>query len=178
VHSSNLVDTHNRYVSCIFADPYDGPTQPSSVLHAVKELFKMGCYEVSLGDTLGIGSPGSVRVLLEYLEGNGVPMSRLAGHFHDTYKQARANVWEAYCCGVKTFDSSVAGIGGCPFVPEAKGNASTEDLVNLFENAGISTGVNMEELIRTSVWISNVLGESITRTRKTISGAPLSIPGS
>ena len=160
-------------MSCIFADPFDGPTQPSSVLQPVRELLEMGCYEVSLGDTLGVGTASSVRVLLKYLGENGVPMSKLAGHFHDTYEQAQANVWEAYSCGVRTFDSSVAGIGGCPFVPEAKGNVSTESLVNMFESAGISTGVDKEELTKTRDWILNTLGDSATSARRTIS-SPLS----
>ncbi|KAJ6115933.1 hypothetical protein N7523_006350 [Penicillium sp. IBT 18751x] len=148
------------YVSCIFADPYDGPTQPASVLRCVKELLDAGCYEVSLGDTLGIGSPSTVRSLLTYLLSNGIPREKLAGHFHDTYGQALANVWEAYNCGLQVFDSSIAGLGGCPFAPGAKGNLASEDLVYMFHNAGIETGVDLSKLVETGVWISDQLSKT------------------
>lgn len=148
------------YVSCIFADPYDGPTPPAAVLHCVKGLLGMGCYEVSLGDTLGVGVASQVRELIEYLVQNGVPVERLAGHFHDTYGQALANVWQAYCCGIRVFDSSVGGLGGCPFAPGAKGNVATEDMVYMFENAGISTGVDLLKLAEVGVWISRELSKT------------------
>ena len=142
------------YVSCIFADPYDGPTRRESVLHVVQELLRTGCYEVSLGDTLGVGTPAHVRSLLRYLSARGIPMQKLAGHFHDTYGQAVANVWEAYQCGIRAFDSSVSGLGGCPFAPGAKGNVATEDLVYMFEQAGIRTGVNLDRLVDVGCWIA------------------------
>ncbi|KAH9235779.1 hypothetical protein K456DRAFT_1748405 [Colletotrichum gloeosporioides 23] len=123
-------------------------------------LFDMGCYEVSLGDTLGVGTAPDVRQLIEFLNRQGIDPSRLAGHFHETYGQALANVWKAYECGVRTFDSSVGGLGGCPFAPGAKGNVATEDVVYLFENAGVSTGVNLQKLAETGVWISKVLSKS------------------
>ncbi|KAL4756759.1 uncharacterized protein BDW70DRAFT_153925 [Aspergillus foveolatus] len=145
------------YVSCIFADPYDGPTQPSSVLQCTKALIDAGCYEVSLGDTLGIGTPAEVRWLITYLQDNGVPLEMLAGHFHDTYGGAVANVWEAYKCGLRVFDSSVAGLGGCPFAPGAKGNVASEDLVYMFEQSGIRTGVDQSKLVETGEWISRQL---------------------
>ncbi|KAJ5629103.1 hypothetical protein N7490_011331 [Penicillium lividum] len=145
------------YVSCIFADPYDGPTEPSSVLIPVKELLAMGCYEVSLGDTLGTGDPDAVTVLLKYLQRHGIPMSSIAGHFHDTYNQALANAWAAYECGVRTLDSSLGGLGGCPFVPGARGNLATESLVASFEKAGIATGVNTEQLEEAVAWVRDVL---------------------
>ncbi|KAJ5344787.1 hypothetical protein N7452_002791 [Penicillium brevicompactum] len=148
------------YVSCIFADPYDGPTPLSAVLHCAKSLLDAGCYEVSLGDTLGIGSPSNVNELINYLVSNGIPVEKLAGHFHDTYGQAVANVWEAFNNGIRVFDSSVAGLGGCPFAPGAKGNVASEDLVYMFHNAGISTGVNLPKLVETGVWISKKLGKS------------------
>lgn len=119
----------------------------------------MNCYEVSLGDTLGVGSPSDTRSLLGYLRSNGVPLARLAGHFHDTYGQALANVWEAYNCGLRTFDSSVAGLGGCPFAPGAKGNVATEDVVYMFDRAGISTGVDLAQLVRTGLWVSDKLAK-------------------
>ncbi|PLB49654.1 aldolase [Aspergillus steynii IBT 23096] len=145
------------YVSCIFADPFDGPTSPSAVLHCVRELLDMGCYEVSLGDTLGTGAPDTVRSLVTYLVDSHVPVDRLAGHFHDTYGRAVANVWEAYRCGLRVFDSSIGGLGGCPFAPGAEGNVATEDLVYMFHSEGIETGVNILHLLRTGVWISQAL---------------------
>ncbi|KAJ5141206.1 hypothetical protein N7526_002201 [Penicillium atrosanguineum] len=159
------------YVSCIFADPYDGPTQPSSVLRCVKELLDAGCYEVSLGDTLGVGSPSNVRSLITYLLNNNISAEKLAGHFHDTYGQAVANVWEAYNCGLQVFDSSIAGLGGCPFAPGAKGNVASEDLVYMFHNAGINTGVDLSKLVETGVWIS----EQLSRTNGSRAGTALAV---
>lgn len=120
----------------------------------------MGCYEVSLGDTLGVGNPGKVRSLLHYLADHHIPLDKMAGHFHDTYGQAVANVWEAYNCGVRVFDSSVGGLGGCPYAPGAKGNVATEDLVYMFETAGINTGVDLRKLVETGVWISRRLSKT------------------
>jgi hydroxymethylglutaryl-CoA lyase len=120
----------------------------------------MGCYEVSLGDTLGVGSPDKVRSLLHYLADHQIPPDKMAGHFHDTYGQAVANVWEAYNCGVRVFDSSVGGLGGCPYAPGAKGNVATEDLVYMFESAGIDTGVDLLKLVETGVWISRRLSKT------------------
>jgi hydroxymethylglutaryl-CoA lyase len=112
-----------------------------------------------LGDTLGVGSPHNVRALITYLLENGIPLEKLAGHFHDTYGQAVANVWEAYNCGLHVFDSSVAGLGGCPFAEGAKGNVASEDLVYMFHNAGISTGIDLRKLVETGVWISEQLSK-------------------
>ncbi|KAF3387271.1 Hydroxymethylglutaryl-CoA lyase [Penicillium rolfsii] len=148
------------YVSCIFADPFDGPTPEAAVLHCVKSLLDAGCYEVSLGDTLGVGSPANVHRLIQHLTSHGVPIEKLAGHFHDTYGQAVANVWEAYRCGMRVFDSSVGGLGGCPYAPGAKGNVASEDLVYMFQNAGISTGVDLAKLVQTGEWISQQLSQS------------------
>lgn len=126
----------------------------------MKELLDVGCYEVSLGDTLGVGSSSNVRSLIKYLLNNGIPYEKLAGHFHDTYGQALANVWEAYNCGLQVFDSSVAGLGGCPFAPGAKGNVASEDLVYMFHNAGIHTGVDLPKLVESGVWISEQLSKT------------------
>lgn len=158
VYSTILLCSNScSYVSCIFADPYDGPTQPSSVLRCAKALLDAGCYEVSLGDTLGVGTPAEVRKLVMYLRDNGVPLEKLAGHFHDTYGGAVANVWEAYKCGLRVFDSSVAGLGGCPFAPGAKGNVASEDLVYMFERSGVRTGADLARLVETGEWISRKL---------------------
>jgi hydroxymethylglutaryl-CoA lyase len=129
------------------------------VLHSVRELLKMGCYEVSLGDTLGVGSPAMVRSLLRNLkrDDHQIRTDRLAGHFHDAYGQDLANIWEAYNCGVRVFDASVAGLGGCPFAPGAKGNIATEDVVYMFHNAGVQTGINLDKLVQTGEWISREL---------------------
>lgn len=129
----------------------------TAVHHATKSLLDAGCYEVSLGDTLGVGTALQVRQLLKYLQDQGIRPEKLAGHFHDTYGQALANVWEAYQCGIRTFDSSVAGLGGCPFAPGAKGNVATEDLVYLFEHAGVHTGIDIGKLADVGDWISREL---------------------
>jgi hydroxymethylglutaryl-CoA lyase len=109
---------------------------------------------------LGVGSPSNVRELIKYLTSNGIRPEKLAGHFHDTYGQAVANVWEAFNNGIRVFDSSVAGLGGCPFAPGAKGNVASEDLVYMFHNAGISTGIDLPKLVETGVWISKQLSKS------------------
>ncbi|OQV09040.1 hypothetical protein CLAIMM_13222 [Cladophialophora immunda] len=144
-------------VSCIFADPYTGPTQPQQVEYVAKRLLDMGCYEVSLGDTLGVGTPYHTQKLLEYLLARH-PGHLLAGHFHDTYGQAVANVVKAYDMGLRTFDSSVAGLGGCPYAVGARGNLATEDVVYLFDQMGLNTGVNLDKLVETGEWISRQLG--------------------
>ncbi|POS78364.1 3-hydroxymethyl-3-methylglutaryl-CoA lyase [Diaporthe helianthi] len=152
--------TVRGYVSCIFSDPYDGPTPMTAVLHATKSLLDAGCYEVSLGDTLGVGTALQVWHLVQYLQSQGIDVEKLAGHFHDTYGQALANVWEAYQCGIKTFDSSVGGLGGCPFAPGARGNVATEDLVYLFEHAGVHTGIDLGILARVGDWVSKELRQA------------------
>ncbi|KAH7385108.1 hypothetical protein BKA64DRAFT_697166 [Cadophora sp. MPI-SDFR-AT-0126] len=145
------------YVSCIFQDPYEGLTDPQKVVETTQALLDAGCYEVSLGDTLGVGTPADVTKLFTIVL-NEIPAERLAGHFHDTYGQAIANVVRAYELGIRTFDSSVAGLGGCPFAKGAKGNLSTEDLVYTLEKHGIPTGVNLTELSKIGSWISAQLG--------------------
>lgn len=117
----------------------------------------MGCYEVSLGDTVGVGAPADVHKLIQYLLAAGIPVERLAGHFHDTYGQAIANVWAAYSYGIRVFDSSVAGLGGCPYAPGARGNLATEDLVYSLHQSGLKTGVDLSKLVDVGVWISGQL---------------------
>ncbi|EME47587.1 hypothetical protein DOTSEDRAFT_69508 [Dothistroma septosporum NZE10] len=146
------------YVSCIFECPSDGSTTPDYVAAVVENLLEMGCYEVSLGDTTGAGTAKDVNDLLDVLKTAGVPMAKLAGHFHDTYGQAVSNIWTAYERGMRVFDSSVAGLGGCPYCPGAKGNASTEDVLYLFQKAGIETGVNLNAVVETGSWITTELG--------------------
>lgn len=148
----------SRYVSCILECPYDGRTAPSSVLRVICELLDMGCYEVSLGDTLGLGTPRDIEKVLAVIL-DAIPPARLAGHFHDTHGQALANVMKAYEMGLRTFDSSIAGLGGCPYAKGAKGNVATEDVVFAFERLGVPTGVNLKELVDVGRWISDVLGQ-------------------
>ena len=148
------------YISCVFACPFDGPTPPAAVHDCTRQLLDMGCYEVSLGDTVGVGVPTDTRKLFRYLIDAGIPISSLAGHFHDTYGQAIANVWAAFELGVRTFDSSVGGLGGCPYAPGAKGNVATEDLVYSLHQAGINTGVDLAQLCSVGDWITRELAIS------------------
>jgi hydroxymethylglutaryl-CoA lyase len=129
-------------------------------LHCAQQLLSIGCYEISLGDTLGVGTASKVQQLITYLVKEGLPVEVLAGHFHDTYGQAVGNVWQAYQCGVRVFDSSVGGLGGCPFAPGAKGNVATEDLVYMFQQSGVHTGVDLVELAKTGSWISEKLSKA------------------
>jgi hydroxymethylglutaryl-CoA lyase len=139
------------------------------VLHVVQELLAVGCYEISLGDTLGTGATADVHRVFTYLYQHGIPPDKLAGHFHDTYGQAVSNVWTAFQLGVRVFDSSVAGLGGCPYAPGARGNVATEDLVYLFQRAGVRTGVNLAKLAQTGAWIS----EQLKRPNDSRAGAAL-----
>lgn len=144
-------------ISCIFSDPYSGPTDPEQVLRVAQRLLQMGCYEVGLGDTLGVGTPTQTKRLLEILLEH-IPANKLAGHFHDTYGQAVANVVAAYDMGIRSFDSSVAGLGGCPYAKGAKGNLATEDMVYTFEESGVATGIDLQRLAAVGDWISRQLG--------------------
>lgn len=143
--------------SCIFADPFSGPTPPEAVLPIVQQFLDMGCYEVGLGDTLGSGTPKDTERLLMVLL-KRVPASRMAGHFHDTYGQGIANIVRAYDMGIRTFDSSVAGLGGCPYAPGARGNVATEDVIYTLDKMGVKTGVDLDKLINVGQWISAELG--------------------
>lgn len=145
------------YISCVFACPFDGPTPPAAVLECTRQLLDMGCYEISLGDTTGVGVPSDTDKLIRCLIEANIPMERLAGHFHDTYGQAIANMWAAYNLGIRTFDSSVGGLGGCPYAPGAKGNLATEDLVYSLHQAGIKTGVDLDKLVKVGDWINREL---------------------
>ncbi|KAH7215312.1 hypothetical protein DER44DRAFT_687814 [Fusarium oxysporum] len=144
-------------ISCMFSDPFSGPTSPSAVLPVVKRLLETGCYEVGLGDTLGVGTPKKVQDVLDKLLAEISP-NRLAGHFHDTYGQGIANIVRAYEMGLRKFDSSVAGLGGCPYAPGARGNVATEDVIYTLENSGISTGVDLNKLCNVGQWISKEIG--------------------
>ncbi|MBF8726024.1 hydroxymethylglutaryl-CoA lyase [Pseudomonas putida] len=147
------------YVSCVLGCPYEGPIRAEQVLPVARALHQMGCYEVSLGDTIGTGTAGDVRRLFEVIAAD-VPRAQLAGHFHDTYGQALANVYASLLEGISTFDSSVAGLGGCPYAKGATGNVATEDVVYLLDGLGIETGIDLERLIEAGQRISTVLGRA------------------
>lgn len=143
-------------ISCVVACPYDGPTDPAKVLAVARSFLEMGCYEVGLGETIGVGTTYDIERLLKVLL-TEIPPERLAGHYHDTYGQAIANVAKSYDMGLRAFDSSVAGLGGCPYAKGAKGNLASEDMVYFFDRAGVRTGVDLNLLAETGDWISRVL---------------------
>ena len=146
------------YVSMCFGDPWEGAVEPSAVADVVEALVAMGCGEVSLGDTIGVATPGQVVALLDELAARGVGTDRLAVHFHDTYGQALANTLCALQHGITTVDASAGGLGGCPYAGSATGNLATEDLVWHLQGLGIETGVDLEALCRTSLWMAERLG--------------------
>ena len=145
------------YISCVLDCPYEGEIAPSSVREVAAALHAMGCYEISLGDTIGTGTPGRTARLIATVA-DAVPVDALAGHFHDTYGQAIANVYAAMEAGVATFDSSVSGLGGCPYAKGATGNVATEDLLYLLEGLDIDTGVDMTRLRIAGRYICEFLG--------------------
>ncbi|MDH2200733.1 hydroxymethylglutaryl-CoA lyase [Ectopseudomonas oleovorans] len=147
------------YVSCVLGCPYDGEIAPEQVASVARELYAMGCYEVSLGDTIGTGTAGKTRSMLEVVA-RDIPRDRLAGHFHDTYSQALANIYASLLEGINVFDSSVAGLGGCPYAKGATGNVATEDVLYLLQGQGIETGVDMDKLIAAGQRICEVLGKA------------------
>lgn len=147
------------YVSCVLGCPYDGDIAPEQVASVARELFAMGCYEVSLGDTIGTGTAGKTRSMLEVV-GRDIPRGKLAGHFHDTYGQALANIYASLLEGIHVFDSSVAGLGGCPYAKGATGNVATEDVLYLLQGLGIETDVDMDKLIAAGQRICEVLGKA------------------
>jgi hydroxymethylglutaryl-CoA lyase len=149
------------YVSCVVGCPYEGPILPAQAAAVAQALHAMGCYEVSMGDTIGVGVPTTVLAMLE-ATARHVPVAQLAGHYHDTYGMAVANVCASYRFGVRTFDASVAGLGGCPYAKGASGNVATEDLVYLFDGSGISTNVDLNALVDVAQWISAQLGRALS----------------
>ncbi|MDF1748458.1 MAG: hydroxymethylglutaryl-CoA lyase [Alphaproteobacteria bacterium] len=134
------------YISCVLGCPYEGAIAPVAVASVAERLHQLGCYEISLGDTIGTGTPMETKALIKAVS-KIVPMDQIAGHFHDTYGQALANIWAALDCGVRTFDASVAGLGGCPYAKGATGNVATEDVVYSLMHSGIETGIDMDRLL-------------------------------
>jgi hydroxymethylglutaryl-CoA lyase len=145
------------YVSCVVACPYEGDIAPQQVADVAQRLVDIGCHEVSLGDTIGVGTPASVQRMLEAVAAR-VPLAQLAGHYHDTYGMAVANVLASYRFGLRCFDASVGGLGGCPYAKGATGNVATEDVVYLLHGLGAATGVDLQRLVDVAAWISGELG--------------------
>ena len=147
------------YISCVLGCPFDGEIKPQAVIDVAKVLWDLGCYEVSLGDTIGVGTPKRARELLRAVAGH-VPMPHLAMHFHDTYGQALANLYAGMEEGARVIDSAAGGLGGCPYAPGATGNVATEDVVYMLEGMGIDTGVDMTRLVAATNEIGKLIGRS------------------
>ncbi|WP_293781242.1 hydroxymethylglutaryl-CoA lyase [uncultured Aeromicrobium sp.] len=148
------------YVSMCFGDPWEGPVDPERVVVVGTRLLDLGVSQLSLGDTIGVGTPGHVGALVDAFAASGVGVERLAMHFHDTYGQALANVLAALRRGITTFDASAGGLGGCPYAKSATGNLATEDLVWMLDGLGIEHGVDLRALVGTSVWMASHLGRT------------------
>jgi hydroxymethylglutaryl-CoA lyase len=156
------------YISCVVGCPYEGAVKPQKVAEIAAALSDMGCYEISLGDTIGVGTPGKTQAMIEACLAR-VPAAKLAGHYHDTYGQALANIYASMELGVATFDASVAGLGGCPYAKGATGNVATEDVVYMLHGLGIETGIDLDKLVDTGMWISGVLNRTTnSRTARAI----------
>ncbi len=145
------------YISCVLGCPYEGSVDSRAVRDIAEALLEMGCYEVSLGDTIGTGTPREARRLVEDVA-RSVPIEKLAGHFHDTYGQALANIWAVLDLGVSVFDCSIAGLGGCPYAKGATGNVASEDVVYSLERGGIETGIDLRALVAAGREISEAIG--------------------
>ncbi len=149
------------YLSVCFGCPYEGAIDEKKVVQLAKKLIDIGCYEVSIGDTIGIAHVGQVESLFKKLM-KVIPVKKLAGHFHDTRGQALANILAAYKLGIRTFDSSIGGLGGCPYAKGATGNVATEDVVYMFHGMGIQTQLNLAQLIKTNAWLSQAIGKELS----------------
>src|SRR5580658_2667878 len=147
------------YISCVLGCPFDGEIRPQAVVDVAKVLWSLGCYEISLGDTIGVGTPKKARELLRAVAGH-VPMASLAMHFHDTYGQALANLYAGLEEGARVIDSAAGGLGGCPYAPGATGNVATEEVVYMLEGLGIATGVDMTRLVAATNEITKLIGRS------------------
>ncbi len=144
------------YISCVLGCPYQGGVEPAAVLDIAHSLLAIGCYEISLGDTIGVGTPSQARSLVDYLAQH-IPIEKLAIHFHDTYGQALANIYACLESGVSVVDSAVAGLGGCPYAKGSSGNVATEDVLYMLQGMNISTGIDLDSVIEAGQFISNYL---------------------
>ena len=151
------------YVSCVLGCPYEGDIDVGAVADVAGSLHEMGCYEISLGDTIGVGTPRSTQEMIEAVS-QAVPIEKLAVHFHDTYGQGLTNIYAALQLGIASVDSSVSGLGGCPYADGATGNVATEEVVYMLDGMGIDHGVDLNALIRAGAFINSVLGRT-TRSR-------------
>lgn len=147
------------YVSCALGCPYQGEVAPEAVADVAKRLYEMGCYEISLGDTIGVGTVNKVNLMLDAVM-KEIPTDALAIHFHDTYGQALINIYAAMQKGIHIVDSAVAGLGGCPYAKGASGNVATEDVLYALNGLGIKTGVDLDKIVETAHWISEKLGKA------------------
>ena len=145
------------YVSCVLGCPYEGDVAPGRVAEVAARLAELGCYEISLGDTIGVGTPVRARTMIETVS-SVVPVGRLAVHYHDTYGQALANILVSLEAGIRVVDSSIAGLGGCPYAKGASGNVATEDVVYMLDGMGIETGIDLAALASVGSWISARIG--------------------
>lgn len=146
------------YISCVLGCPFDGEIKPKAVADLAKTLWDLGCYEISLGDTIGVGTPTKAKEMLRAVGAN-IPAAHLAMHFHDTYGQALANLYAGMEEGVRVIDAAAGGLGGCPYAPGATGNVATEDVVYMLEGMGVRTGVDMDRLLAATNEMSGVLGK-------------------
>ena len=163
------------YISCVLGCPYDGEVKPQAVVDVARLLWDLGCYEVSLGDTIGVGTPLKARHLLRAVAGV-VPMAHLGMHFHDTYGQALANLYAGMEEGARVIDSAAGGLGGCPYAPGATGNVATEDVVYMLEGMGIATGVDMAKLVAATNEVSRLIGRPpVSRVAAAINASKRSV---
>lgn len=147
------------YVSCVLGCPYEGEIAPEQVTKVAEQLYKMGCYEISLGDTIGVGNPASVTKMIQAVSAR-IPTDKLAVHFHDTYGQALTNIYTALQLGINVIDTAIAGLGGCPYAKGASGNVATEDVVYMLNGLGIETAIDFEKLLKAGWFISEKLGKT------------------
>lgn len=146
------------YISCVMGCPYEGNISETTVAELAQRLLHLGCDEISLGDTIGVGTPFHAQSLVRHVVKQNVPIESLAIHFHDTYGQALANILACLECGITQIDSAISGLGGCPYAPGASGNVATEDVAYMLHGMGIRTGLNMDSLLDCSAWLCDILG--------------------
>lgn len=148
------------YLSVCFGCPFEGEIKEAIVVKLTKKLYEMGAYEISIGDTIGKAHVGQVRSLFSKLK-KTVPVEKLAGHFHDTRGQALANILESYNQGIRVFDSSIGGLGGCPYAPAATGNVATEDVLYMFQKTGVSTNIDLKKILQVHTWLTQEMGKPL-----------------